>query len=350
MVRLLGVDTPPALPAGLDTEQLDALMELMKHARGRCSAESWALCASSAAACPLSRFGIAQMAKSAPERWSSGRVERRIINALANPLWDEGAVVDVLSSLAPINEVQVAVLEYDEIPAERPRHAVITLQLHGEGWTVPLDWRFIKFDSPTYDKDLLRAVKDLLQAFRSRYGRQAHVAGPPLLTLDSTFGEYLRMRQVIYDTVGEYGMRVSPDYASERIRSPLWGQVYPIHEVKNYFQPWDLQKPPRPLLISRRPSLPPEYVTPFSSGHEREYAIVAARVEPSQEPTGEALEKRVIEIRNEISRTTRASTTRILRLDAFSHQNSVVLRRQALLMSLLLVALRPPHPRGVRSS
>lgn len=230
---------------------------------------------------------------------------------------------------------------------------IFSLHAVGRDWIIPIGWCAEPIPPPDTDAQTLgiddveaRAVSRLLTQMAADYDAvepTASLSGtgpPPVLLQAESFGENRDLRLSLRCTVGEYVARVSGSYADLRLRSDPLERVEPGRQLQDHFAPIPpgADPPPRELLDGSPDRRGREYVVALQDAERVEYVIV--RPLPIIAPgalLGERAEHRARELGQLALEIGDSDAARRLRLTDLRGCAADLLRRHALLVSMLAV-------------
>jgi hypothetical protein len=258
-----------------------------------------------------------------------------------------------LVKVAPLADVVAFTVEHDWVLHAESNTELDLYSLHaiGRDWTVPIGW-VVEPIPPVerngvvmgIDDSESAAVLELLGQMREDYAAVEPAAllsasgPPPVVLLAESFGINKSLREGLRATVGEYVALVPGTYSDIRLSGEPLDRVEPDRQLQDYFAPMpqDADPPPRELLDDSRPRRDHEYAVPLSTDDRLAYAI--ARPLPAMPPgalQGKRPEQRARELGRLAMKVGDTHAAARLRVADLRHRDPDVLRRHALLMSML---------------
>ncbi len=160
-----------------------------------------------------------------------------------------------------------------------------------------------------------------------------------MVALSPRLGEDSRVRSVVGERVPEYGVLVSPDYAGVRVLTGVYERRRPGTIVGIHFESWlrGQGPPPPPQRVRPSKSPPNEFIVPLDMEGIHRLAVVRPHIAIGSHDSlqGDRLRNPVTHLQALLNSVQSPHMLQTLRLDAFSHLNSTVFCRHALLMSML---------------
>ena len=265
---------------------------------------------------------------------------------------------------APLSQVLAFTVEHEWIPHPESNTELDLYSLHalGRDWTVPIGWvveRIPPADRTDkvigVDDSEAAAVLDLLSQMRDDYSAVEpavllSASGPPPVILQAeSFGINRDLRDGLRSTIGEYVALVPGTYSDLRLRGEPLDRVEPDRQLQDYFAPMPAgaEPSPRELLDCSPVRRGREYAVAIPTDAGPEYAL--ARPLPAIAPgelSGSRPEQRaggLAQLARTLGDSHAAARLRVVDL---RHRSPDVLRRHALLMSVLsTVIAEPPRAR-----
>jgi hypothetical protein len=308
------------------------------------------------AAAPSGPLSIATIAAIASELASSATA-KQLRHVIEHAPLDETRLRQRLVSVAPLASVLAFTVEHESVPRPQFNTEADLFSIHavGPSWAVPIGWLVEPIPPADRDGEVLgvddaeaAAVLRLLEDMRGDYaavepGLTLSSHGlPPVILQSESFGINGALRAALRRTVGEYVARVPGNYCDLRLGGDPLERVEPNRQLQDYFAPMPhhADPDPRELLDGSPTRRGREYAVPLRTDEGLRYAIVRpAPAVPAGVLLGARPERRARELGRlalEVGDTRAAARFRVSDL---RHRNPDVLRRHALLMSILTTVI-----------
>jgi hypothetical protein len=320
---------------------------------------AWAAAVAGAPPGPLRVTALAAASREFTPSLSTKQLRHVIENA---PL-DEVLLRRRLVRSAPLSQVLAFTVEHEWIlhPESTTELDLYSLHAVGMDWTVPIGWVVERIPPSDrggkvvgVDDSEAAAVLELLSQMRDDYEAVEpavllSASGPPPVILQAeSFGINRALRDGLRSTIGEYVALVPGTYSDLRLRGEPLDRVEPNRQLQDYFAPMPAgaEPSPRELLDRSRVRRGREYAVAIPTDTGPEYAL--ARPLPAVAPgelSGSRPEKRARELGQLACTVGDSHAAARLRVADLRHRSPDVLRRHALLMSVLSTVIAEPPPR-----
>lgn len=318
--------------------------------------------AAAVAAAPPGPLRVAALAAASRE-FAPSLSTKQLRHVIESAPLDEVRLRRRLVRSAPLSRVLAFTVEHEWIlhPESNTELDLYSLHAVGNDWTVPIGWVVERIPPADRGGKVLgvddsekAAVLELLSQMRNDYAAvepamMLSASGPPpVILLAESFGINRALRDGLRSTIGEYVALTPGTYSDLRLRGEPLDRVEPDRQLQDYFAPIPEGAEPSPReLLDRSPvRRGREYAVALPSDAGPEYAIVRPLpVIARGELSGSRPEQRARELGRLARTVTDSHAAARLRVVDLRHRSPDVLRRHALLMSVLGTVIDDLPPR-----
>jgi hypothetical protein len=305
---------------------------------------AWAAAVAAAPPGPLRVPALAAAASASP---------KQLRHVIEHAPLDEVLLRWHLIKAAPLARVLAFTVEHDSVLHAESDTELDLFSLHaiGRNWTVPIGWVVQPIPPAELDGFVIGvddseadAVVELLSQMSEDYAavEPAVLLGasgpPPVILLAESLGINKGLRERLRATIGEYVALVPATYSDVELAGEPLDRVEPDRQLQDYFAPipLDADPPPRELLDQSRVRRGREYAVPLRGEGRLSYAIARPLPHvPSDGLLGKRPEQRARELARLALEVGDSHAASRLRVTDLRHRNPDVVRRHALVMSML---------------